>query len=120
MTSATDPATTNDNGVVASDASPVSDKGKNKVSKEDTSMEEDEEDEEDDDDEDDEDDDEEEETDEEDNSPEKIDVSAIRSKRTRGVKVDYTSPEALAKAGLTPEDIARDDEDDDDVKMKED
>lgn len=34
---------------------------------------------------------------------------AIRSRRTRGVKVDYTSPEALAKAGLKG-DEADDDE----------
>jgi len=38
-----------------------------------------------------------------------IDPSAIQSRRTRGKKVDYTSPEALAKAGLKPE---ADDEDD--------
>ena len=31
---------------------------------------------------------------------EEIDPSAIRSRRTRGVKVDYTSAEALEKAGL--------------------
>ena len=38
---------------------------------------------------------------------------------TRGVKVDYTSAEALAKAGLKPEG-ANDDDSDDDVQMKDD
>ena len=35
-----------------------------------------------------------------------IDPSAIlpASRRTRGVRVDYSTPEALAKAGLKPED----------------
>ena len=37
-------------------------------------------------------------------SYQEIDPSAIRSRRTRGVKVDYTSAEALAKAGLKPGD----------------
>jgi hypothetical protein len=32
-----------------------------------------------------------------------IDPRSIQGRRTRGVKVDYTSPEALAKAGLGPE-----------------
>jgi len=39
-----------------------------------------------------------------------IDPSAIQSRRTRGKKVDYTSPEALAKAGLKPEAEDEDDE----------
>ncbi|KAF8210655.1 hypothetical protein K438DRAFT_1929635 [Mycena galopus ATCC 62051] len=116
MTSATDPTTTNDNGVAASDASPSADKGKNKV--EDTSMEE--EDDEDDDDDDDDDDEEEEDEEEEEEVDEEIDPSLIRSTRTRGVKVDYTSPEALAKAGLTAEDIARNDDEDEDVSMTQD
>ncbi|KAI5123901.1 hypothetical protein M0805_005717 [Coniferiporia weirii] len=62
------------------------------------------------DDDDDDDDEEEEEDDEEDDDEEfeEIDPSVIRSRRTRGVKVDYTSPEALAKAGLK----AGDDDDD--------
>ncbi|KAJ7268671.1 hypothetical protein B0H12DRAFT_1096071 [Mycena haematopus] len=119
MTSATDPATTENNGVAASDASPSPDKGKNKATKEDASMEEEEEDEEeDDDDEDDEEDESEEE--EVDESLEVIDPSAIRSTRTRGVKVDYNSAEALAKAGLTAQEVTADDEDDEDVAMKDD
>lgn len=44
-----------------------------------------------------------------DESFEEIDPTAIRSRRTRGVKVDYTSAEALAKAGLKADD-AEDDE----------
>ncbi|KAG6845078.1 hypothetical protein H0H87_000982 [Tephrocybe sp. NHM501043] len=48
-----------------------------------------------------------------------IDPSAILSgRRTRGVKVDYTSKEALAKAGLQGNDD-KDDEDDGDVEMKD-
>jgi hypothetical protein len=39
-----------------------------------------------------------------------IDPSAIQSSRTRGKKVDYTSAEALAKAGLEPEAEDEDDE----------
>jgi hypothetical protein len=38
---------------------------------------------------------------------------------TRGVKVDYTSPEALQKAGLKPEG-PDEEESDDDVHMKDD
>jgi hypothetical protein len=55
-----------------------------------------------------------------DESLREIDPSAILpgARRTRGVKVDYTSAEALAKAQLKPEDI--EDESDDDVHMKED
>lgn len=41
-----------------------------------------------------------------------IDPSVIQPRRTRGKRVDYTSPEALAKAGLTPGDAAADDEED--------
>ncbi|KAJ7346944.1 hypothetical protein DFH08DRAFT_1080881 [Mycena albidolilacea] len=118
-TSATDPTTTENNGVAASDASQSPDKGKNKVGKEDTSMEEEDDDSEEEESEEEEDDDDEDEE-EADDSKEKIDPSAIRSRRTRGVKVDYTSPEALAKAGLTAQDIAGDDDDDEDVAMKED
>ncbi|EIN11421.1 hypothetical protein PUNSTDRAFT_50420 [Punctularia strigosozonata HHB-11173 SS5] len=83
-----------------SKASP-SGKGKEKVAQEDTSM-------------DDEDDEEEEEyeevTDEEEEEEEDlgaIDPSAILPRRTRGARVDYTSEEALAKAG-----IAKGDDDD--------
>ncbi|KAF7428058.1 hypothetical protein PC9H_007277 [Pleurotus ostreatus] len=93
----------------ASDASPV-DKGKGKAPKEDTSMEvEDDEDDEDDDDDAEEDSDDEEV--EEDFS--EINPEAITSRRTRGKKVDYTSAEALAKAGLAAEG-----DDDDDEEMK--
>jgi len=80
-------------------ASPVDKgKGKGKFVKEDV-MEEDDDDEE-----------EEEEEEEDDDMEEEddlgeIDPSAIitGSRRTRGVRVDYTSPDALAKAGLKPE-----------------
>lgn len=44
---------------------------------------------------------------------EEIDTTAIINtggRRTRGVRVDYTSAEALAKAGLKPEEVAADDE----------
>ena len=41
---------------------------------------------------------------------EEIDPTAIRSRRTRGVRVDYTSAEALEKAGLKPEDMDKDDD----------
>ena len=46
-----------------------------------------------------------------------IDPSAIISsgRRTRGVKVDYTSAEALKKAGLKPE---GEDDDDEEEEMK--
>lgn len=50
--------------------------------------------------------------DEEEEDPE-IDPSAIVGRRTRGIKVDYTSKEALEKAGLTAE------SDDDDEEMKD-
>lgn len=45
-------------------------------------------------------------------------MTAIRSRRTRGVKVDYTSAAALEKAGLNSADADKDDEDED-TKMKE-
>ncbi|KAJ7091107.1 hypothetical protein C8R44DRAFT_412256 [Mycena epipterygia] len=115
---ATDPKAasgTANNTAAASDASV--DKGKGKVTAEDA-MDEEEEEEDDDDDDDEE---EEESEDEEEESFAEIDPSAIQSRRTRGVKVDYTSAEALAKAGLTAKDVAGDDDEDDkDVEMKED
>ena len=43
-----------------------------------------------------------------------IDPSAILPRRTRGARVDYTSEEALKKAGLTKED--HDDEDDEEME----
>ena len=55
------------------------------------------------------DDDEEEEEEVQEEELEAIDVTQIRSRRTRGVKVDYTSAEALEKAGLKADD-ADDDE----------
>ncbi|KAF8187497.1 histone H2A.Z-specific chaperone CHZ1 [Pholiota molesta] len=88
--------------------------GKGKAKAVDTSMEDDEEDEEE----------EEEEmgSDEEDEEEEEeefdeIDPSAIiGGRRTRGVKVDYTSKEALAKAGLQGNE--KDEESDEDIEMK--
>ncbi|KAG1752902.1 hypothetical protein EDB19DRAFT_1903283 [Suillus lakei] len=83
-------------------------KGKAKVATEDTSMEEEEEEDEEDEEDADEDMEEEEEEDEEDHE---IDPSAILPRRTRGTRVDYTSEEALKKAGLTKDDHDDDDED---------
>ncbi|KAF8844700.1 hypothetical protein BDN67DRAFT_962647, partial [Paxillus ammoniavirescens] len=56
---------------------------------------------------------EEDEDEEEEELDPEIDPSAIISsgRRTRGKKVDYTSAEALAKAGLKPEGEDDDDED---------
>ncbi|KAH9484863.1 Histone H2A.Z-specific chaperone CHZ1 [Psilocybe cubensis] len=61
---------------------------------------------------------EEEEEEEEEEDFEEIDPSAIlpTGRRTRGVKVDYTSQEALAKAGLQANDDG--DDSDEDVEMK--
>ncbi|KAJ3507783.1 hypothetical protein NLJ89_g6111 [Agrocybe chaxingu] len=60
-------------------------------------------------------------TDEEDEDEEEeyeeIDPSAIVGRRTRGVKVDYTSKEALEKAGLQGNELDEDEEDAD-VQMK--
>lgn len=42
---------------------------------------------------------------------EEIDPAAITGRRTRGIKVDYTSPEALAKAGLRQTDLEKDEDD---------
>ncbi|KAJ3936795.1 MAG: hypothetical protein NXY57DRAFT_984253 [Lentinula lateritia] len=93
------------------DASPNA-KGKGKAPKEDQSMDEDEDEEDDEDDEDEEEGSEEEE--DEDDSMEEIDPSVIMAgRRTRGKKVDYTSAEALAKAGLK---VNEEDDEDDDMK----
>ncbi|GBE80597.1 hypothetical protein BKA93DRAFT_811469 [Sparassis latifolia] len=86
-------------------ASPDKGKGKGKSVPADT-MDEDEDD--------DEDDEEEDEGDEDDDMVEEdelegIDPTAIRPRRTRGVRVDYASAEALKKAGLKPE-VADEDE----------
>ncbi|KAJ3557863.1 hypothetical protein NM688_g1242 [Phlebia brevispora] len=89
-------------------AAPSVDKGKGKLVQ-DHVMDEDDEDE-DEDDEDDEAEDEDEEMAEEE-SLDDIDPSVIQPRRTRGVRVDYTSPEALAKAGLKPSDTTVDEED---------
>ncbi|KIM83209.1 hypothetical protein PILCRDRAFT_819445 [Piloderma croceum F 1598] len=116
-TDATSPSGASANNASANDASIDKGKGKGKVVEADDNMEDEEEEEEDDDVSDDE---EEEEEEEEDESLQEIDPSVILpgSRRTRGVKVDYTSPEALAKAQLKPED--NDDDSDDDVHMKDD
>jgi hypothetical protein len=47
---------------------------------------------------------------EEEEEYEEIDPSAIVPRRTRGVRVDYSSEEALKKAGMTKEDIEKDDD----------
>ena len=54
---------------------------------------------------------------------EEIDPSAIINtggRRTRGVRVDYTSAEALAKAGLKPEDVVEEDEHEESFVAKDD
>ncbi|KAK0213199.1 histone H2A.Z-specific chaperone CHZ1 [Desarmillaria ectypa] len=118
--SATDPTTATGatEAAAGTDApvSPVVDKGKGKAPAKDDAMEEDEEEEEEDDDDDD-DAEEEEEEEEEDDDMEEIDPAAIlpTSRRTRGARVDYTSAEALSKAGLTE----KDEDDDEDDKMKD-
>lgn len=50
---------------------------------------------------------------------EEIDPSAIlpTSRRTRGIRVDYTSKEALERAGITEND--KEDDEDGDVEMKD-
>ncbi|EGO00175.1 hypothetical protein SERLA73DRAFT_180616 [Serpula lacrymans var. lacrymans S7.3] len=103
------------NGSSGVTASPVSNKGKGKVAQADESMDEEEEEEEDDDEEEEEDDDDDDMEEDEDGEPE-VDPSAIISsgRRTRGIKVDYSSPAALAKAGLKPED----EDEDEDEEMK--
>ncbi|KAF5348694.1 hypothetical protein D9758_006862 [Tetrapyrgos nigripes] len=108
-TSATDPTNgTTAAAQTAADASPK-DKGKGKAVKADDAMEEDDDDEEEEHD-DDEDGSGEEESEEEleDDSLEEIDPTAIVGRRTRGKKVDYTSEEALNKAGLQQEDMETD------------
>ena len=55
--------------------------------------------------------------DEEEEGFEEIDPTAIiGGRRTRGVKVDYTSKEAIAKAGLQGNE--NDEDSDEDVEMK--
>ncbi|KJA27604.1 hypothetical protein HYPSUDRAFT_34710 [Hypholoma sublateritium FD-334 SS-4] len=61
--------------------------------------------------------DEEEDEEEEEEGFEEIDPTAIiGGRRTRGVKVDYTSKEAIAKAGLQGNE--NDEDSDEDVEMK--
>ncbi|KDQ55834.1 hypothetical protein JAAARDRAFT_59800 [Jaapia argillacea MUCL 33604] len=79
------------------------------------------------DDEDDEDDEEEEDEEDEDDEMEEdkleeIDPSAILApgaRRTRGVRIDYSSAEALAKAGLKPEHLAADDDEEETFEAKD-
>ncbi|TBU33929.1 hypothetical protein BD309DRAFT_1008335 [Dichomitus squalens] len=107
-TDATSFSASSANGDHPAPTSPPASKGKGKAVQEDVI---------DDDDEDDEDDEEEEEDEDEEMAEEEdfeeIDPSVIINtggRRTRGVRVDYTSPEALAKAGLKPEDAVEEDE----------
>ncbi|KIP06513.1 hypothetical protein PHLGIDRAFT_35907 [Phlebiopsis gigantea 11061_1 CR5-6] len=91
----------------------VADKGKGKIIQDESMTEDDEDDEE-----------EEEEEDEdeemaEEESMDEIDPSVIQPRRTRGVRVDYTSAEALAKAGVKPEDAADDDEQEETYNAKD-
>ncbi|OJT15417.1 hypothetical protein TRAPUB_8005 [Trametes pubescens] len=77
---------------------------------------------------DDDDDEEEEDEEEEDEDMEEDDYSELDAgaiintggRRTRGVRVDYSSAEALAKAGLKPEDAAEDDENEESFIAKDD
>ena len=52
-------------------------------------------------------------------SLDEIDPSVIQPRRTRGVRVDYTSAEALAKAGLKPGDNVDEDDQTYDAKDAE-
>ncbi|KAI8994003.1 hypothetical protein BD414DRAFT_481091 [Trametes punicea] len=106
-TDATTPASATANGNRPEPVSPADKgKGKEKFAQDDV-MDEEEEDEEDEEEE------EEDEDMEEEDDLSELDPSAIINtggRRTRGVRVDYSSPEALAKAGLKPEEAAEDDE----------
>lgn len=53
-------------------------------------------------------------------SLDEIDPSVIQPRRTRGVRVDYTSAEALAKAGIKPEELNEDAEQEDTYDAKDD
>jgi hypothetical protein len=106
----------------ASPATNVEEKGKNKapvteteLSDELLDLEEEEDDDDDDDDEMEDYDEEEEEDEDDDEDGEKIDPASILPRRTRGVKIDYSSAEALSKAGLKPEEL--DEDADADVSM---
>ncbi|KAI0779474.1 hypothetical protein C8Q74DRAFT_1367363 [Fomes fomentarius] len=105
------------NGSQTAPTVPLADKGKGKQVQDDVMDEDDEDDEEEEEEED-----EDEEMAEEDDF-EEIDTTAIINtggRRTRGVRVDYTSAEALAKAGLKPEEAAEDDENEDSFVAKDD
>ncbi|KAM5534580.1 hypothetical protein V8D89_011784 [Ganoderma adspersum] len=105
------------NGSHPAPTSLPTDKGKGKLVRDDV-MDEDEEDDE----EEEEEEDEDEEMAEEDDY-EEIDTTAIINtggRRTRGVRVDYSSAEALAKAGLKPEEAADDDENEESFVAKAD
>ena len=52
-------------------------------------------------------------------SLDEIDPSVIQPRRTRGVRVDYTSKEALEKAGLKPGDNVDEDDQTYDAKDAE-
>ncbi|KAI0744085.1 hypothetical protein C8Q80DRAFT_1184923 [Daedaleopsis nitida] len=114
-TDATTPSTATSNGSIPEPTLSPTSKGKGKqVQVREDVMDEDEEGDED---EEDEEEDEDEEMAEEEDF-EEIDPSVITGRRTRGVRVDYTSPEALAKAGLKPDD--EDDENEDSFVAKDD
>ncbi|KAI0829813.1 hypothetical protein BC628DRAFT_1337145 [Trametes gibbosa] len=113
-TDATTPASATANGNHEPIASPTG-KGKGKLVQEEVM------------DEDEEEDDEEEEDEEDDDEMEEeefeLDPTAIINtggRRTRGVRVDYSSAEALAKAGLKPEDATEDDENEESFIAKDD
>ncbi|KAI0633234.1 hypothetical protein C8Q77DRAFT_1157459 [Trametes polyzona] len=115
-TDVTTPASATANGEHEPIASPAN-KGKGKLVQEEV-MDEDEDDDEEEEEEEEEDDDMEEEDD-----LSELDPSAIINtggRRTRGVRVDYSSAEALAKAGLKPEDAAEDDENEESFIAKDD
>ncbi|KAI0775822.1 hypothetical protein BD413DRAFT_611293 [Trametes elegans] len=115
-TDATTPASATANGNQLEPVSSPSGKGKGKLVQEDV-MDDDE-----DDDEEEEDEEEDEEMEEEDDLSE-LDPSAIINtggRRTRGVRVDYSSAEALAKAGLKAEDAGEDDENEESFVAKDD
>ncbi|KAI9067280.1 hypothetical protein FKP32DRAFT_1609458 [Trametes sanguinea] len=97
----------------------TADKGKGKVKL----VQEDVMDEDEDDDEEDEEEEEEEDDMEEEDDLSELDPSLIintSGRRTRGVRVDYSSAEALAKAGLKPEDAQEDDENEESFVARDD
>ncbi|EIW62649.1 uncharacterized protein TRAVEDRAFT_26300 [Trametes versicolor FP-101664 SS1] len=114
-TDATAPASTTANGGQPESITSPSGKGKGKLVQEEV-MDDDDDDEE-------EEDEEEEDEDMEEDDYSELDAGAIINtggRRTRGVRVDYSSAEALAKAGLKPEDAAEDDENEESFIAKDD